>query len=310
MKYIFDTDIGDDIDDALTFAYALEKGVDLIGVTTVYREAEKRAAIVKKILRYKNKDIPVYAGYNESINPETVKIGKMNYSEAEELNADNHPSEAIKFIADCAEKYGKNLTVLAIGEQTNIAKAILCYPDKMKKLGRLVIMGGCFTLHHNEWNIAGDPSAAKIVAESDINKIYVPWNVTKDVNIGEDNYEYILGLRSDGLQGYIAKLVREWKERNSVKLNVNGEVKSKKFDFIPILHDPLALICACDNRYYKSKPTKIAVIDEGIACGMTLNVSTLNLAATKGVHFSVAEVVTEVSAKDIVQEFMKEVFER
>ena len=308
MKYIFDTDIGDDIDDALTLAYALEKGVDLIGITTVYREPQKRAAIAKKILQFKNKDVPVYAGYDKPINPKTVKIGKMNYTESEELNVHNDPYEAIKYIADSAEKYGEELTVLAIGEQTNLAKAWLTFPEKMKKLGRLVIMGGCFTLHHNEWNIAGDPSAAKIVAESDIKKLYVPWNVTKDVNIGEKNYDYVLGLEKDDLQGYIAKLVRDWKERNTVKFNVNGEVKTKKFDFIPILHDPLALICACNSKFYKAKKTKIAVIDEGPACGMTINVSTLNLSATQNVNYSEADIITEVNADEIVGEFMKVTF--
>lgn len=37
MKIIFDTDIGDDIDDALALDLALKLGYEIIGVTTVFK---------------------------------------------------------------------------------------------------------------------------------------------------------------------------------------------------------------------------------------------------------------------------------
>ena len=180
MKYwLIDTDIGDDIDDALAIGYALEKGLNIVGITTVYREAEKRVLIVKKLLEYKNKtDIPVFGGYSKPITVNPVIIGKMNY-EAGENTEKSDPEKAVDFIADCAEKYGEELCVMSIGAQTNIAKAWEKHPDKMQKIGLLAIMGGCFTLHHNEWNIACDPSAARIVSESTMNIFYMPWELTK-----------------------------------------------------------------------------------------------------------------------------------
>lgn len=47
MKIIFDTDIGDDIDDALALDLALKLGYEIIGVTTVFKNTEFRARIAK-----------------------------------------------------------------------------------------------------------------------------------------------------------------------------------------------------------------------------------------------------------------------
>ena len=52
QKIIIDTDIGDDIDDALAITFALNSPeVDVVGITTVYRDTVKRAKIAKKLLK-------------------------------------------------------------------------------------------------------------------------------------------------------------------------------------------------------------------------------------------------------------------
>ena len=61
-KYIIDTDIGDDIDDAFALDLALKLDLDLVCVTTVFRNVRERAAIAKKMLRLYGKKLPVYAG--------------------------------------------------------------------------------------------------------------------------------------------------------------------------------------------------------------------------------------------------------
>ena len=62
-KILLDTDIGDDIDDALALALALEMPeMELVGVTTVFQNTEKRARIARKMLSLWGRDVPVYAG--------------------------------------------------------------------------------------------------------------------------------------------------------------------------------------------------------------------------------------------------------
>ena len=64
QKIIIDTDIGDDIDDAFALALAVHSPeLELIGVTTVFRNSEIRAKMAKALLAsYGRMDIPVCAG--------------------------------------------------------------------------------------------------------------------------------------------------------------------------------------------------------------------------------------------------------
>jgi len=59
-KVLLDTDIGNDIDDALCLAYLLaQPECELLGVTTVTGEAEKRAMMVSALCKIAGKNIPV-----------------------------------------------------------------------------------------------------------------------------------------------------------------------------------------------------------------------------------------------------------
>src|SRR6185437_9328559 len=64
QKVIFDTDIGDDIDDAFALGLLLSSpDVQLLGVTTAYGDTDQRARLVERYLCEVGKsDIPVAAG--------------------------------------------------------------------------------------------------------------------------------------------------------------------------------------------------------------------------------------------------------
>ena len=49
-KVIIDTDIGDDIDDTLALYLAMQMDFDIIGITTVFGDTEKRARLAKKLM--------------------------------------------------------------------------------------------------------------------------------------------------------------------------------------------------------------------------------------------------------------------
>ena len=69
-KVILDTDIGGDIDDAICLAYLLkEPQCELAGITTVCGEPEKRAAVADAICRVAEKQIPIVAGLDSTMQP-------------------------------------------------------------------------------------------------------------------------------------------------------------------------------------------------------------------------------------------------
>lgn len=294
MKYFIDTDIGDDIDDALAIGYAIAKGLDIVGITTVYRETAIRAAIAKKLAAFVDNEIPVYGGYSVPLSKNVKIFGRTNYGTQDGVSK-AEPEKAIDFMADCAEKYGKDLCIIAIGAQTNLASAWQKHPEKMKKTGLVVIMGGSFAYQRNEWNISEDPTAARIVAESEMNLLYVPLDVTEKTGIGEDNYEKILGYRGNGIAGCVSDTVREWKSRNL-------------YQYVPILHDPTAIICAINDGLCTKKEISFCVIDEGAACGLTLNVSSMDLTILPDFNKKRITVVTEIDVKGIITEFMQTLY--
>lgn len=69
-KNLLDTDIGGDIDDAICLAYLLkEPQCDLIGITTVCGEPEKRAAVADAVCRTVGKEIPIVTGLDSTMQP-------------------------------------------------------------------------------------------------------------------------------------------------------------------------------------------------------------------------------------------------
>ena len=68
-KVFLDTDIGDDIDDAFALLLCLNSSeVELIGVTTVFRNAVARAKMAKALAKSKGfTDLKVYAGEDNPI---------------------------------------------------------------------------------------------------------------------------------------------------------------------------------------------------------------------------------------------------
>lgn len=72
-KNLLDTDIGGDIDDAICLAYLLkEPQCDLIGITTVCGEPEKRVAVADAVCRTVGKEIPIETGLDSTMQPAPV----------------------------------------------------------------------------------------------------------------------------------------------------------------------------------------------------------------------------------------------
>ena len=66
LKIILDTDIGDDVDDSFALALALKSPeLEVLGVTTVFKNVAQRAAITKAELEaFGRSDVPVHNGYD------------------------------------------------------------------------------------------------------------------------------------------------------------------------------------------------------------------------------------------------------
>ncbi len=170
-KVILDTDIGSDIDDAVCLAYLLaQPRCELLGITTVTGEPERRAAMASALCRIAGKDIPIVAGCAE---PMLIAQRQPVAQQAEALVRWPHRAEfargdAVQFLRETIRRHPGEITLLTIGPLTNAGLLFALDPEIPRLLKGLVMMGGVFTNRLAwagplEWNAIGDPHATAIV---------------------------------------------------------------------------------------------------------------------------------------------------
>lgn len=267
-KYVLlDTDIGDDIDDALALLMLLKmEQIELVGVTTVFANTPLRARLAKRILHLGGSpNIPVYAGLGDALAYAVDKERSfVQYTEDLENDAyipDNkdvkNGEEAVDYILQMCEKYGSELTILAIGPYTNVAAAWQKAPDVLQKAGSVVLMGGCFYEQFIEYNVVMDPEAADLLVRADLPTKFIGADVTWQAQLNDEQTAYVLGIHNDELTGYCAELVRLWK---------------KGCWFNPVLHDPLAAYYILDESICELELVWVEVELQGKSTrGLTAN---------------------------------------
>lgn len=168
IPVIIDTDLGDDIDDAFALCLAMQSPeLEILGVTTVHRCAAYRAKMAKSLLNAGGFcEVPVYAGESkplvrESVHGRPLDYGEKPHSYAEEYDATEYDGDdAVSFIVGTLEKSDRKITLVTLGALTNIALVLQKRPDLFKKIEKLCIMGGAFSMNLGEYNFSCDPDAA------------------------------------------------------------------------------------------------------------------------------------------------------
>ncbi|MCS7055887.1 MAG: nucleoside hydrolase [Thermoflexales bacterium] len=174
VQLLLDTDIGSDIDDAACLAYLLAKpDCELLGITTVSGEPERRASMASALCKLAGKDIPIYPGAAE---PLLVESRQPKAPQADALarwpHATDFPrGEAIEFLRHTIRQRAGEIILLTIGPLTNVALLFKADPEIPALLKGMVSMGGLFDPVRTrywrgskwEWNIYCDPHAAAIV---------------------------------------------------------------------------------------------------------------------------------------------------
>jgi purine nucleosidase len=255
-KMIIDTDIGDDIDDVLALTLALNSPeIDLVGITTVSRNTRLRAKMVLGLLRTMGRlDIPVAAGIGKPL----MKDDKLDESPWHYIkDVDNeeirYKGDAVDFITEKLLSSDGDITIVPIGPLTNIAAVLIKKPEIKKKIKRIVLMGGAYYIHDNEWNIQSDPEAARIVFESGVEIVGVGLDVTFKCILPKNEIDRIKNHGTPATD-FIYKLIEIW---NWPTL---------------YLHDPLAVAVAFDESLVKLEKSIIKVETRGeFTRGTTFN---------------------------------------
>ncbi len=256
---IIDTDIGDDVDDAYALGLALQSPeLRILGITTAWGNTPLRARLVGRLLEETGRqDIPIAVG------PEKYPVkGKLTFSQ--ERYALRGPQKqlpaAIDFLLGEINKHPGEITLIAIGPETNLGAAIERDAETFRKLRRIVLMGGSVyrgyegfnyatvTPHEQpEWNILCDVAAAKRVFTSGVPLYVMPLDSTQ-IRLAELERARIFS-NGTALTDALTVLTQQWSSTTNSPT--------------PTLFDVVAVAYAIQPELCPTKAMRLRVNDEG-----------------------------------------------
>jgi purine nucleosidase len=168
IPVLLDTDIGSDIDDAVALAYLLhEPRCDLLGITTVTGDVQKRAAIAEIVCRASGRSATeIHCGRRNVLVNGPGQPDVPHYDSVAHLphKLDRPENTAVDFLRSTIRSRPGEVVLLTIGPLGNIAALFALDPEIPFLLRGIVTMGGSFFGGHStEFNAISDPVATHIV---------------------------------------------------------------------------------------------------------------------------------------------------
>jgi inosine-uridine nucleoside N-ribohydrolase len=254
---IFDTDIGTDIDDAYALvALMLRPELRVLGVTTVSGDAVARARLAAKLMQIaggKWTSVPVYAGMSGS----TQYMKQVEWADG--FAAPNlHSQGGVEFMRREVSAHPGEITLIAVGELTNVAALLNSEPGIGKKIRAISLMGGSIyrgyatgSKPEPEWNIKSNAAAARTVFTSGVPLLVAPLDSTADLKLTPEMRVQLFS-RGTPLYDALAALNSIWRHTNTWK----GEN--------PTLFDVLAVNLVNSRKPYALKALRIEVEADGL----------------------------------------------
>ena len=228
MRVIVDCDPGlgkknslADVDDGLALFFMLNQPelFKIEGITITYGNTRSKTGfkLLKEYLELKDKlDIPHYLGASSK-----KDLGCL--------------TEASDFLISKVKDNPKELTLLTLGPLTNIATAMMNYPEFLDNLKEVIFMGGLIhptssfsmgineTTLYSEFNFLNDPEATKIFIEAETNtpRIGMGLDICCQIVFNRTHYDFIKS-KDSVISQYIAENILNW-------LNLWEKTKFKGF---------------------------------------------------------------------------------
>lgn len=265
---LIDTDAG--VDDALALILALRSPeLDIRAITTVAGNVPVHMCTrnVKAILDQLNADsgLVVAQGAAKPLVRRLVtapevhgRDGFGNVRPKKRTSRLTSPVPAERVIAVACREWGKKLTIIALGPLTNIAKALKRYPRSLKKVGRIITMGGAFRVQGNtgpvaEFNYYVDPEAAQAVLSSGIPITVIPLDLTQQIAIMHSELERRAHRRANQLSQLIVRMTRFYMQYH----------RDTEHFFGGFLHDPIAVAAAIRPSLFQTQRLRVEIETEG-----------------------------------------------
>jgi purine nucleosidase len=255
---IIDTDIGGDIDDVYAVGLALQSPeLHILGIMTEFVDTTLEARLTSRFLNETGHSaIPVVAGVPKRVSPDSA-LSQARY--AERWPAGQAYPDAVDFLLQQIRLHPGEITLIAIGPETNIGTAIDRDIVTFRKLKRVVIMGGSVYRGYNpnntyvinntpslEYNIAMDPGASQKLFGSGVPLYVMPTDSTQ-IKLDELRRGEIFSAGTP-MTDAITLLTEEW---------------SHGLQATPTLNDAVAVAFVVDPNLCPTVPMNLVVDSQG-----------------------------------------------
>lgn len=201
-KIIIDTDPGHD--DALAIMLLEKSGLfDILAITTVAGNStvQNTTNNARYILDLIGSTAPLYSGANIPLKKELIQAevhGPTGLAGATITKQERLTENATDQIIEIIKSNPNQVSILALGPLTNVAKAFLEDESIIPLVQEVVIMGGAIAVPGNknrvaEFNIFVDPDAADIVFSAPVKKTLIPLDACNDIFLSLEDFDQLRG---------------------------------------------------------------------------------------------------------------------
>jgi len=265
IPVIFDTDIGDDIDDTWALAVLLHcPELDIKLITTSTTNTLNKTRIVAKVLKAAGRtDIPIAAG---------IPMGDTKMYQSgwvKDFKLSSYPGhitcDGVDRLIDTVMNSPEPITLIAVGPLYNIAEALKREPKIAKKVNFVGMYGSIYKGYGDskklaaEHNVITFPQASQKVFDAPWRSMTItPLDTCGIIRLKGEKYQKVLQSENPVAQAVIDSY-RIWSKRPGYPASSRGtpEICST------ILFDTVAIYLAMSDDLLKMEKLPICVNDEG-----------------------------------------------
>lgn len=268
---LIDTDTG--VDDALALVFALRSPELVIeAITTVAGNVGVRKC-TRNVLRILNLVRPMHVPRVAEGSPKPLYRPLVTAPEVHGRDglgdvpsrrriaglAEAVRRNAVREILDACDRFGDRLTIIALGPLTNIAKARRKNAESLRKVGRIISMGGAFRVPGNtgpvaEFNYFVDPEAADQILTSGLPVRVIPLDLTETIILHWHELRKRARKEGSELSRFLIRCTKHY---------MSYHRKTRGF-FGGYLHDPVAVAAAIDQNLFTWRTMEVRIETRGI----------------------------------------------
>ena len=258
LQVILDTDPG--VDDAIAILMALAcPWLNVIGLTTTagnvpLARATRNALAILEHVGHPN--IPVCRGAARPVRGRYAYARHVHSASGLTRRLPDPsiaPSQtpAVSFLAQSLLDNPGEITVIALGPLTNLARLLRRHPAALPAAKRIVVMGGAVNVPgnistHAEFNFYSDPTAARMVIESGIPLTLIELAACRQVYLSDDQAP--MASADNPLGKLASEMLTGWFRKDSTRQQFH-------------LYDPLTILAVTHPHVVRLQRVGITVVD-------------------------------------------------